>query len=68
MSLYVVLKRYQTWDFPDGPVVKNPPANAQDTDSIPVLGTKIPHATGQLSPGTLEPVFHNKRVAPVYPK
>ena len=36
-------------DFPDGPVVKNPPSNAEDTGSIPVQGTKIPHATGQLS-------------------
>ena len=25
-------------DFPGGPVVKNPPANAGDTDSIPGLG------------------------------
>ena len=33
-------------DFPGGPVVKNPPSNA---DSIPGQGTKTPHATGQLS-------------------
>ena len=26
------------WDFPGGPVVNNPPANAGDTDSIPGLG------------------------------
>ena len=26
------------WDFPGGPVVKNPPANAGDTGSIPGLG------------------------------
>ena len=25
--------------FPDGSVVKNPPDNAEDTGSIPVLGT-----------------------------
>ena len=25
-------------DFPGGPVVKNPPANARDTGSIPGLG------------------------------
>ena len=37
-------------DFPGGPVVKNPPYNAGDTGSIPGQGTKIPHATGQLSP------------------
>ena len=33
-----------------GPVVKNPPSNAGDVGSIPGWGTKIPHATGQLSP------------------
>ena len=45
-------------DFPGGPVVKNPPSNAGDLGSIPVWGTKIPHATGQLSPhtSTREPV------------
>ena len=36
-------------DFPGGPVVKNPPFNAVDADSIPGRGTKIPHAAGQLS-------------------
>ena len=34
---------------PCGPVVKNLPSNAGDTGSIPCRGTKIPHATGQLS-------------------
>ena len=37
------------WDFPGGPVVKNPPSNAGDMGSIPDRGTKIPHAAGQLS-------------------
>ena len=37
-------------DFPGGPVIKNPPANAGDMGSIPGLGTKIPHAVGKLSP------------------
>ena len=37
-------KKLQTWDFPGGPVVKNPPSNAGDTGS-PGGGTKIPHAT-----------------------
>ena len=37
-------------DFPGGPVVKNPPSNAGDAGSIPGRGTKIPRATGQLSP------------------
>ena len=36
-------------DFPGGPVVKNPPSNAEDAGSIPGRGTKMPHATGQLS-------------------
>ena len=31
-------------------MVKNPPSNAGDADSIPGRGTKIPHAAGQLSP------------------
>ena len=35
--------------FPGGPVVKNPSVNAGDMDLIPGLGTKIPHAIGQLS-------------------
>ena len=37
-------------DLPGGAVVKNPPSNAGDPGSIPGRGTKIPHATGQLSP------------------
>ena len=37
-------------DFAGGPAVKNPPSNAGDVSSIPGLGTKIPRATGQLSP------------------
>ena len=39
--------------FPGGPVVKNPPTNAQETN--PILGPrfgKISHAAGQLSPCT----------------
>ena len=38
------------WDFPGGPVVKNPPANAGNMGSIPGPGTKIPRALGQLRP------------------
>ena len=37
-------------DFPGGPVVKSPPSSAGDKCSIPGQGTKIPHATGHLSP------------------
>ena len=36
-------------NFLSGPGVENPPSNARDTGSIPGKGTKIPHATGQLS-------------------
>ena len=49
------------WDFPGGPVVKNPPSNAGDAGSIPGWGTKIPHAMEQLSlhAATTEPAHHN---------
>ena len=33
-------------------MAKNPPANVGGTGWIPGWGTKIPHATGQLSPYT----------------
>jgi len=35
-----IQKNYKAlpWDFPDGPGIKNPPANAGDTCSIPGLG------------------------------
>ena len=36
-------------DLPCGQVVKNLPANAGDTSLILGLGTKIPHAAGQLN-------------------
>ena len=39
----------EMWDFPGGPVVKNPPCNERDTGSIPGWGTKPSHAVGQLS-------------------
>ena len=62
LSLFLVLN--YTRDFPGGPVVKNPPANARDAGSIPGRGTKIPHAVGQLSPTTQpeKPLIpHNQR-------
>ena len=45
-------------DLPAGPVVKNPPVNARNTGLIPGLGTRIPHAMGQLSlrSATTEPI------------
>ena len=44
-------------------MVKNPPSNAGDVDSIPGRGTKIPHAVGQLSlrATTTEPVHSGAR-------
>ena len=52
------ITKEQWGDFPSETVVQDPPANAGDTGSILGLGTKIPHATGQLSPcaTTTEPV------------
>ena len=56
----------KVWDFPGGPVVRNPPANAGAL-SNPRSG-KTPHAAGQRSlrtttpePTSLEPVLRNKR-------
>ena len=48
--------------IPGGPEVKNLPCNAGNADSIPDAGTKIPHASGQLSPCTTtrEAACHNK--------
>ena len=45
-----------------GPVVMNPPANAGDVGSIPGRGTKIPHASGQLSPCAITTEAHVLRV------
>ena len=54
--LYKKLKR----NLPGGPVIKNPPRNAGDLSSIPVWGTKIPHAVEQLSlHATTEPTQCN---------
>ena len=39
-------------DFPDSPVVKNPPSNSGDTGSIRGQGIKVLHAKGQLNPCT----------------
>ena len=47
-------------DFPGGPVVKDLPCSTGDSGSIPVWGTGILHAVGQLSP-----TCSNQREAPV---
>ena len=53
-------------DFPDGPVVKNPPANAGDMGLIPALGR--PHVlqgnsacASRRSPQAVEPMPCNER-------
>ena len=47
------IKRDKTRYFSSDPVVENLLSNAGDMDLIPGLGTKTPHASGQLSPGTI---------------
>ena len=37
-------------DFPGGPLVKNPPCNAEDTGSIPGQGFKIPTCLRAIKP------------------
>ena len=64
MEMYPIRKwclRMNPGDFPGGPVVKSLPANAGGTDSNPAPGSKIPHATGQLSlwATTTKPTGHN---------
>ena len=44
------IKKKNLWDFFGGPVVKNPPCNAEGEGSIPGGEMKIPHSAGQLSP------------------
>ena len=46
----IYVSKAQNRDFPGGPVVGNPPANAGDVGLIPGPGTKIPHAAEQLGP------------------
>ena len=44
------------WDFPDAPVVKNPPSNPGDVGSIPGQGTK-PMGHNE---DTAQPKYKNK--------
>ena len=39
------IQKSNGWDFPRGSVVKNPSASAEDMDSNPGKGTKIPHVS-----------------------
>ena len=59
-------KKKNTWFyFPDGPVVRNPPANGGDTSLIPGLGRfhmprgNLAHVPQLLSPPAVEPVLCN---------
>ena len=57
------LKNPIVGEFPGDPVVKTPPSNAGSEGSIPGWGTKIPHATEQLSlrATTTEPIHSGAR-------
>ena len=44
------MKTSSAGGFPGGPEVMNLPCNAGDVSLIHGMETKIPHATGQLSP------------------
>ena len=46
----ISIKRQWVWDFPGGPVVKNPPSNAREAGLIPAWGIKIVHAAGATEP------------------
>ena len=46
MGLQAINNFWSHWEeLPGGPVIKNPPSNAEDAGSIPGQGTKIPYAT-----------------------
>ena len=62
------VKSPEYWDLPGGLVVKNPPCNAGNMDSIPGRRITIPQAPEQRSPtaSTTEPKSHNYRVQRLY--
>ena len=47
-------------DSPGGPVVKNPPCHAGEKGSVPGWRTKIPQASGQLSPSAATTKAHTR--------
>ena len=49
ISFQAAIESNTVRDFPGDPVAKNLPFNAGDAGSAPGWGTKIPHATEQLS-------------------
>ena len=48
MVSFFSFKKVGRRDFPGGPAVGNLPSRVRDPGSSPGLGTKIPHAMGQL--------------------
>ena len=69
MKTRICVSKKPSRDFPGGSVVKNHPFSARDAGSVPGQGTKILHATRQLSlHATLKkkPVPHNED--PAQPK
>ena len=73
-SSFLHLQKQEGRDFPGGPGVENPLANADATGSIPGLGSSHTpwgatnpelspgaHVPQLLKPGSLEPVLSNKR-------
>ena len=44
------IKGHHSGDFPGSPELKNLPSSERDMGLIHCQGTKIPHASGQLSP------------------
>ena len=49
---FIIVQNNALGDFPGDPTIKNLSSSAGDEGSIPGQGTKIPYATGQLSPLT----------------
>ena len=64
ISFQAFIENNTVRDFPGDPVAKNLPCNARAAGLIPGWGTKIPHATEQLSLHTTatEPTHSRARV------
>ena len=59
-------RKSQQRNFASGLLVKNPPCNAGQADTIPAQGTMIPHSTEQLKPAglTTDPASSGAHVPP----
>ena len=72
---WVFAKERRPWDFPGGPVVKNPLSSVEQVGSIPGQGAKISRATGQLSPceatkspcATMKTQYGQNKKRPLFP-